>query len=98
MKTFKKGAPLAALCWSVGVFAAALSGTAAAADTPPYKVAEGNKVDAQTLSGWKTWRAMAWITRTSRRSTRASSMRPSPASASLAPMPNVPVWTAASRP
>jgi len=59
MKTFKKGAPLAALCWSVGVFAAALSGTAAAADTPPYKVAEGNKVDAQTLSGWKTWRAMA---------------------------------------
>ena len=25
----------------------------------PYTVAEGNKVDAQTLSGWKTWRAMA---------------------------------------
>jgi mono/diheme cytochrome c family protein len=25
----------------------------------PYKVADGNKVDAQTLSGWKTWRAMA---------------------------------------
>jgi mono/diheme cytochrome c family protein len=30
-----------------------------AADAVPYKVAEGNKVDAQTLSGWKTWRALA---------------------------------------
>jgi mono/diheme cytochrome c family protein len=29
------------------------------ASTAPYKVAEGNKVDAQTLSGWKTWRALA---------------------------------------
>jgi mono/diheme cytochrome c family protein len=49
---------IAAACWTV----AALSGLpapAAAADTAPYKVAEGNKVDAQTLSGWKTWRAMA---------------------------------------
>jgi len=25
----------------------------------PYKVADGNKVDAHTLSGWKTWRALA---------------------------------------
>jgi mono/diheme cytochrome c family protein len=25
----------------------------------PYKVADGNKVDAQTLSGWRTWRALA---------------------------------------
>jgi mono/diheme cytochrome c family protein len=30
-----------------------------AADAVPYKVADGNKVDAQTLSGWKTWRALA---------------------------------------
>ena len=30
-----------------------------AADAAPYKVADGNKVDAQTLSGWKTWRALA---------------------------------------
>jgi mono/diheme cytochrome c family protein len=52
---------IAAACWTL----AALSGLPApalatgAADTAPYKVAEGNKVDAQTLSGWKTWRAMA---------------------------------------
>jgi mono/diheme cytochrome c family protein len=32
---------------------------ALAADASPYKVADGNKVDAQTLSGWKTWRALA---------------------------------------
>ncbi|MFC5477220.1 c-type cytochrome [Massilia suwonensis] len=48
---------------AVCAFMVALSGlpsaVAAAGDTPPYKVAEGNKVDAQTLSGWKTWRAMA---------------------------------------
>jgi mono/diheme cytochrome c family protein len=31
----------------------------AAADTAPYKVADGNKVDAQTLNGWRTWRALA---------------------------------------
>ncbi|MET0858929.1 MAG: cytochrome c [Telluria sp.] len=30
-----------------------------AADPAPYKVADGSKVDAQTLMGWKTWRAMA---------------------------------------
>lgn len=59
MKTLMKRASFAALCWSVGMLAAAPSGTALAADTPPYKVADGNKVDAQTLSGWKTWRAMA---------------------------------------
>src|SRR4051794_28707825 len=34
-------------------------GAAAAATAAPYKVADGNKVDAQTLSGWKTWRALA---------------------------------------
>lgn len=30
-----------------------------AADPAPYKVVDGNKVDTQTLMGWKTWRAMA---------------------------------------
>jgi len=28
-------------------------------DKPPYTVVDGNKVDAKTLEGWKTWRAMA---------------------------------------
>jgi quinoprotein dehydrogenase-associated probable ABC transporter substrate-binding protein len=26
---------------------------------PPYRVVDGNKVDAQTLAGWRTWRALA---------------------------------------
>ncbi|MFC5550060.1 c-type cytochrome [Massilia aerilata] len=32
---------------------------AAPGGAAPYKVANGNQVDAQTLSGWKTWRALA---------------------------------------
>ena len=32
---------------------------AVAADPPPYKVADGNKVDKVTLEGWRTWRALA---------------------------------------
>ena len=28
-------------------------------DPAPYKVADGNKVDVQTLNGWRTWRALA---------------------------------------
>lgn len=32
---------------------------AQAADAAPYQVSEGNKVDAHTLSGWRTWRALA---------------------------------------
>lgn len=35
------------------------SALAQAADTPPYQVSAGNKVDAHTLSGWRTWRALA---------------------------------------
>jgi len=35
--------------------AADASSTAAA----PYTVKDGNKVDAKTLAGWKTWRALA---------------------------------------
>jgi len=30
----------------------------AAGDEPPYR-AEGNRVDARTLAGWRTWRALA---------------------------------------
>jgi mono/diheme cytochrome c family protein len=37
----------------------ASSVAAAAADAPPYTVKDGNKVDAKTLAGWKTWRALA---------------------------------------
>ena len=41
----------------------AASSVAAAADAsssaPPYTVKDGNKVDAKTLAGWRTWRALA---------------------------------------
>jgi mono/diheme cytochrome c family protein len=39
-----------------------IAGACAVANTqaaPPYKVVDGNKVDAQTLKGWRTWRALA---------------------------------------
>ena len=42
----------------VPVFAPVLA-QAQAADAAPYQVSEGNKVDAHTLSGWRTWRALA---------------------------------------
>ena len=32
---------------------------AAASASRPYEVKDGNKVDATTLQGWKTWRALA---------------------------------------
>ena len=32
---------------------------ASADETALYKVQDGNKVDAKTLQGWKTWRALA---------------------------------------
>lgn len=37
----------------------AVTGAALAADEAPYKVAEGNKVDANTMAGWRLWRQMA---------------------------------------
>ncbi len=41
----------------------AAGSVAAAADAsssaPPYTVKDGNKVDAKTLAGWRTWRALA---------------------------------------
>jgi mono/diheme cytochrome c family protein len=40
-----------------------IAATLAVANTeaapPPYKVVDGNKVDTQTLNGWRTWRALA---------------------------------------
>lgn len=55
MKTRMKArlavAAAALLCWTPA--------QAQAADTPLYKVNGGTKVDAHTLSGWRTWRALA---------------------------------------
>lgn len=39
-----------------GVF---VSSQPLAADAEPYEVVDGRKVDAATLSGWRTWRALA---------------------------------------
>jgi mono/diheme cytochrome c family protein len=47
------------LMLSVACVVAVPAVSAPAIDTAPYKVAEGNKVDAQTLKGWRTWRALA---------------------------------------
>ena len=47
---------------SVAMAAAAIGAAPAwgqGADVAPYKVSDGTKVDTQTLSGWRTWRAMA---------------------------------------
>jgi mono/diheme cytochrome c family protein len=59
MKRLTKNAAVAAACWTLAAMAGFLSASAVAADNAPYKVVEGNKVDAQTLSGWRTWRALA---------------------------------------
>lgn len=48
-----------AACCTLAALSGLQSAAAFAADAAPYKVTEGHKVDAQTLSGWKTWRAMA---------------------------------------
>lgn len=59
MNRLTKNAAVAAACWALAALPGLLSAPAVAADSAPYKVVEGNKVDAQTLSGWRTWRAMA---------------------------------------
>jgi len=51
MKVRLAVAAAALLCWTPA--------QAQAADTPLYKVNGGTKVDAHTLSGWRTWRALA---------------------------------------
>lgn len=59
MNRLTKNAGIAAACWALLALPDVLATPAVAADAAPYKVVDGNKVDAQTLSGWKTWRAMA---------------------------------------
>ena len=49
----------AAMCCVLAALPAMAAGPAQAGGHLRYPVAAGNKVDAQTLSGWKTWRAMA---------------------------------------
>lgn len=59
MNTHMK-ALLAAGAGGIVSFAAVLApALAQAADAAPYQVSDGNKVDAHTLSGWRTWRALA---------------------------------------
>jgi len=51
-----------ALAMAAGMFLLApgfAPALAQAADAAPYQVSDGNKVDAHTLSGWRTWRALA---------------------------------------
>jgi mono/diheme cytochrome c family protein len=48
---------LIVLLLAAGSVAAAAD--ASSSSTPLYTVKEGNKVDAKTLQGWKTWRALA---------------------------------------
>jgi len=43
----------------ITALAGGLSVTASAADAPLYTVVDGTKVDADTLTGFKTWRAAA---------------------------------------
>ena len=59
MNKLKNRAWTAALCCVLAALPAVAAVPAQAGGNAPYTVAEGNKVDAQTLSGWKTWRAMA---------------------------------------
>ncbi|KRB70567.1 methanol dehydrogenase [Noviherbaspirillum sp. Root189] len=48
---------IAVILWIAAMLVA--SGMAQAADAAPYKVVDGTKVDANTLKGWRTWRAAA---------------------------------------
>jgi mono/diheme cytochrome c family protein len=56
----RMNATLAAV--AIGIVYFAINSTPAraqAAGAAPYQVSDGNKVDAHTLSGWRTWRALA---------------------------------------
>ena len=59
MNRFVKLMLSAAACMLAAPALAADDAAGAGATAAPYKVADGNKVDARTLSGWKTWRALA---------------------------------------
>jgi mono/diheme cytochrome c family protein len=50
---------LAAAACMLAVMPGLLPAPALAGDAVPYKVVGGNKVDGQTLNGWRTWRALA---------------------------------------
>lgn len=50
--------------WSIGFLAISIAAVCTSANDAPaggalYQVQDGNKVDAKTLNGWKTWRALA---------------------------------------
>ena len=49
----------AALAPTAAPAAPAAPATPAAADSPPYTVVDGYKVDAQTMKGFRTWRSAA---------------------------------------
>jgi mono/diheme cytochrome c family protein len=49
----------AKLALSAALLAALGCAVPALAEEAPYKVVDGNKVDANTLQGWRTWRALA---------------------------------------
>lgn len=48
-----------AVTMAAGTIACATPAFAQTANAAPYQVSDGTKVDTQTLSGWRTWRAMA---------------------------------------
>lgn len=48
-----------AVAMAAGTIACATPAFAQTANAAPYQVSDGTKVDTQTLSGWRTWRAMA---------------------------------------
>ena len=50
---------LSAVLLTGAAFASDEQPEAAASAARPYEVKDGNKVDATTLQGWKTWRALA---------------------------------------
>ena len=50
---------LSAVLLTAAALAADKQPEAAASASPLYEVKDGNKVDANTLQGWKTWRALA---------------------------------------
>jgi len=49
----------ATVCATVCTIFCAAPALAQTAGAAPYQVSDGTKVDTQTLSGWRTWRAMA---------------------------------------
>lgn len=57
MKTCMK--TMLAVAMAAGTIACATPAFAQTANAAPYQVSDGTKVDTQTLSGWRTWRAMA---------------------------------------